>query len=310
MIPSPRGSGRVVAGFDGSWHGRAAVERAGDEARERGLPLQVVMLAWTTPDPDLVPRAQRAQERRDLQEAAQHLADMVDEIRASRNAPRVWGTLVDEAERSRLAELLLGCRLLVVGDRGQRGRRAFVVGSASDEFRRATDCPVLVVPGGAAPGSPRGPVLVGIDDRPHAQRVLMVAADEAARRGGRLEVIHAYPGHGPDADDVVVAARHTCDHQVAAAQLRPDVVVTRVVTCEDPAAALLSRAYRASLLVVGTRGSLGLAGLVAGSVSRGVLAGARCPVLLVPSGHARPEGADPLREGVAEAARAAPADAS
>jgi nucleotide-binding universal stress UspA family protein len=62
----------------------------------------------------------------------------------------------------------------------------------------------------------------------------------------------------------------------------PDVVVRREVTHAGPRKALIEATHQAQLVVVGTRGRGGFAGLLLGSVSQAVLHHAACPVAVVP----------------------------
>ena len=67
------------------------------------------------------------------------------------------------------------------------------------------------------------------------------------------------------------------------AEQSPDHSLAKVVVDVDhPVAALLAHAGPHDLLVVGTEGGGRLAGLISGSVARGVLDGMPCDVLVVP----------------------------
>lgn len=139
----------------------------------------------------------------------------------------------------------------------------------------------------AAPPQDRrdAPVVVGVDGSPSADLAVVEAAEEAARRGTRLVVLHAadpavYEG-GP------APAGYTAAHDIvarAAAAARagdhPPRVETAVVRA-TPVGALLDASRDAALVVLGARG-LGTAhGLLVGSVSRSLAGRASCPVLIV-----------------------------
>ena len=61
----------------------------------------------------------------------------------------------------------------------------------------------------------------------------------------------------------------------------PDVDVRRLVVPDRPARVLVERSVHAKLVVVGSHGRGGVAGLVLGSVGHAVLHRADCPVAIV-----------------------------
>jgi nucleotide-binding universal stress UspA family protein len=64
----------------------------------------------------------------------------------------------------------------------------------------------------------------------------------------------------------------------------PQVTVRRVIKRDRPSAALRVAARTAQLLVVGSRGRGGFAGLLLGSVSQALIHHAQCPVLVARPG--------------------------
>ena len=136
-----------------------------------------------------------------------------------------------------------------------------------------------------------GPVVVGVDDFEHSDRLVAAAVREARLRRTALWLAHAYYGYAPATQGVPPGVtpeqvlRDTVADQLAqiAAKVRaenPDLPVETAALAGPAAPALAQLAGLASLLVVGGRGRGGLTGQLLGSVSLGVLAHARCPVLV------------------------------
>lgn len=136
-------------------------------------------------------------------------------------------------------------------------------------------------------------VVVGIDGSDAAVAALRWAHEEARLRNADLEVVHAWclPYVGDYAGMSATQAqtrlfRKAADHLMSSTLDltlgdATDVNVVPVVVEGTPAAALLDAARQADLLVVGSRGRGGFAGLLLGSVSQQCVHHASCPVVVV-----------------------------
>jgi nucleotide-binding universal stress UspA family protein len=146
------------------------------------------------------------------------------------------------------------------------------------------------IDGSAALDRPAPLIVVGVDGSDQSSAALTWAAEEARLRGGTLKVVHAwnvptveYASYIPTAfADLGNAASIELDAQIAEVLgPDPDVPLEREVREGPPAQAILDAAKDASLLVVGSRGRGGFAGLLLGSVSTQVTHHAHCPVTVV-----------------------------
>ncbi|HEU5355115.1 MAG TPA: universal stress protein [Actinocrinis sp.] len=136
-------------------------------------------------------------------------------------------------------------------------------------------------------------IVVGVDASQHAARAAAWAADEAVRRGVPLHVIHALDTDpssaliGPGAYSThVYTVTDAADQLLAETRQRildahPLLTVTTELAHQAAAGALVLASAHAGLLVVGTRGRGGFAGLPLGSVSARLTAHAHCPVVVL-----------------------------
>jgi nucleotide-binding universal stress UspA family protein len=137
-------------------------------------------------------------------------------------------------------------------------------------------------------------IVVGIDGSESSRQALQWAIDEGRHHGSYVEAVHAwhdvYVGGGTPYSVAVLDPQ--LYHDAAEALVR-DVVdaadesglaapVRRSVVHGAPASALLEAAKGADLIVVGSRGRGGFAGLLLGSVSHQVVHHATCPVVVIP----------------------------
>jgi nucleotide-binding universal stress UspA family protein len=135
-------------------------------------------------------------------------------------------------------------------------------------------------------------IVVGIDGSDGARTALRFAADEASIRRTQLRVVSAW--HVPtgvympptymdlDLDAYRQTASDVAERQVVDV-LGPERATTVDVVIHEggPAEVLIAESREAELLVVGSRGHGGFAGLLLGSVSQHCAAHAHCPVVVV-----------------------------
>ena len=144
------------------------------------------------------------------------------------------------------------------------------------------------------PGDARGRVVVGYDGSEAAKAALRWAIDEARRRDATVEIIHAwqfpriaFAGWGTTMVPLIAPAdleraAEEVERQALsdAAAVDATVEVTASASRGHPAEVLVAAAADADLLVVGSRGHGGFAGMLLGSVSHSVAAHAACPVVI------------------------------
>jgi nucleotide-binding universal stress UspA family protein len=136
-------------------------------------------------------------------------------------------------------------------------------------------------------------VMVGVDGSRGSRNALTWAAAEAADHGADLVVINVWerallPALGSGSvppGDVQNPRERAADDLVAVIKEElgenPPVLAQTRVKEGHAAEVLISESADADLLVVGTRGHGGFAGLVLGSVSQHVATYAQCPVTVV-----------------------------
>ncbi|MEW6319502.1 MAG: universal stress protein [Acidobacteriota bacterium] len=169
-------------------------------------------------------------------------------------------------------------------------------GRTAQRVARSAQCPVLV----ARPALDGGGVLGATDFSDPSLPAVRMAADEAARRGVPLRLLHclgvdetaylavaampdavALPPLSEDAiEQLEASARERLRDALATAGATGEAVVTR----RSPGAGIVEaiQASPTSLVVVGTHGRTGLRRLALGSVAEDILGHAPCSVLVVP----------------------------
>jgi nucleotide-binding universal stress UspA family protein len=148
----------------------------------------------------------------------------------------------------------------------------------------------------------RGRIVVGVDPSENAGRAVDWAAREAADRGLTLHLVHALdlPGTVGAAGEPpgYLAARRTAGEDLlakttsAVREQDPRLTVSSEIAVLGAAETLVNLSQDAELVVTGTRGHGGFAGLLLGSVSLKLATHAHCPSVVVHGG----ETGEPLNE--------------
>ena len=190
--------------------------------------------------------------------------------------------------------------LVVVGRNRRSALQAPVLGSVSFAVALHARCPVAVVGEGAErhPG-PSWPVVVGIDGSRSALAAVALGVEFARRWQAPLHVVSAcraesvtvWPDRPGDesstssAQPWVSGAHAAVDEAIAQVRsVDPDLTVTGSVIEGRADDVLVEESRRAGLVVVGSRGNGGFAGLMVGSVSHAVMRRSASPVVVVRRG--------------------------
>lgn len=282
----------IVVGVDGSPQSKAAVDWAAREAAMRGSRLTLVHVLT---DPSIAAWVDAPVPKDYWRRATERAQDLLDEAnRIAGEALPTGSTITVDQElatgrpQSELEHLSKDAERIVVGSRGLGSVQRVLLGSVSSGLAHHAHCPVVVIheKDSLKNHSVQAPVVVGIDGSPASERAVEIAFDEASRRGVDLIALHTWLESTDDFigsgwSKVRAQADKTLAERLAGWQERyPDVAVRRVVKMDNPARELLEVAESAQLLVVGSHGRGGIAGLVLGSVSSVVVQCARIPVIV------------------------------
>jgi len=298
----------VVVGTDGSADSRTALEWAACEAQRRHAKLRVVH-AYVPPAP-YVTFGYSAYEQElqvPLRQARILLDETADQVGAAHPRLSVDRALVVGGPAGVLVDESHAASVVVVGARGQGGFAGLLGGSVATQLAAHAHSPVVVVRHGgedpeetsgtglpAGVAIPDGSVVVGVDGSEQSTTALGFAFELASGRDLPLVAVYAWRGlptanlgpvtvwhYNPD-DARNEAARLLAEQLAGWSDTYPDVRVQRLAVLSfNPAETLLAIARTATLLVVGTRGRGGFAGLLLGSVSHTLMQHAHVPVAVV-----------------------------
>jgi nucleotide-binding universal stress UspA family protein len=179
--------------------------------------------------------------------------------------------------------------MTVAGSRGLGAVGRAVLGSVSGGLVHHGHGPIAIIgPDQAHTRDDTSPVLVGVDGSVASEDATALAFDEASRRGVDLVALHAWSDVG--VFPVLGMDWHQYEdegHEVLAERLAgwqeqyPDVHVRRRIVCDQAARWLIEESQTAQLLVVGSHGRGGFAGMMLGSVSSKVAQASKAPVIVV-----------------------------
>ncbi|TDW74923.1 universal stress protein [Kribbella pratensis] len=259
----------VVVGVDGRPDCENAIRWGAIEAAARGAELQLVhAFVWAEFRVPLGPSDVAPGLRAN---ADRIVAEAVQLAREFKPGLSVTGRRVDGFPSAVLLAESKSADLVVIGSRFVGRVLGLVVSSAGIELSAHAQCPVVVV----RPTDDElagDEVVIGYDGSRPAHAAVDFGLDYAQRHGLATRIV-AVLDEGEDDDHDLLAG-------VRAHPLAHDTELIEVTG--HPSELLLEWSADAQLLVVGSRGRGGFAGLLLGSVSQTMLHQSPCPVAVIP----------------------------
>lgn len=276
----------IVVGIDANPASQLALRWAVDEAARRQLPVRLIGVAPTTLTPlpaDLRPPSQSSEARKPLEDAVSYASARLgaDNVSRSFSGGTPAGVLVDESADA---------EMVVVGSRRQGTLSAIMMGSVSSAVAAHAESPVIVVR--TQDDDPSGrPLVVGVDGSEVSDKAIAFAFTEARQRNVPVDLVHcwdemAHVDPGVWLRAPVAELRGKVNEWLVGVAddwraKYPDVKVTEHLVDGSAGPGLIEHAKTAQLVVVGSRGHGGIAGLLLGSVSQNLLHHAPCSVAVV-----------------------------
>ena len=292
----------LVAGIDGSESSLLAADWAAFDADRRGATLRLVHAVLATPTDGYLEPTLVSPQASDQQRAK---ANVLLGTTAARLAAEHPGLTIKTAQylgapaRVLLDQSNSGPIATVVGADGQgRFSGAFFGSVAARLAAHGHGCIVVAREERADSATRPGVVAVGVDGSAESQAAIGFAYEEAALRGATLLAIHTWNdkplNHALGSYPLDINSTNIDDqeHRLLETELAgweqkyPDVPVRMRVLRGRAAPNLLRYATTAGpqptqLMVVGSRGRGGFAGLLLGSTSQAVMTHADCSVAIV-----------------------------
>ncbi|SDC86427.1 Nucleotide-binding universal stress protein, UspA family [Sanguibacter gelidistatuariae] len=290
----------ILVGVDGSASSLHALDWATAQAARSGQPVTVVC-TYSLPSfaAASLDGGYAALDDSAIQEGARAVLDDAKE-RASRAGVEVTTLIATGDAAGVLVQMSKDFSLAVVGTRGRGGFAERLLGTVSSALPAHAHCPTVVVPfrgddggDGAVEIHPLRRIVVGVDGSPSAYGALHLAIKQAQLWDAELVAVAGVPvGSGAgllawlpaaiDHEQVLSDVTDGLNAIVDKAEAANAGVKIRRIVLDGTGAELLTEFSNASdLLVVGSRGRGGFAGLLLGSTSQAVLHHSKCPVLVV-----------------------------
>jgi nucleotide-binding universal stress UspA family protein len=272
----------VVVGVDNSAPALRAVRAAARQAAARGADLHLVH-AWAGPTRPHEESSSCSNHGRWA--VLDHAAALARE-----EAPRltVQSRAVVGSEVAVLLQESRTAGLLVLGHRDLGTRAGRLIGAVGVQLVGRTGCPLLIV---ANEGDPGGTVIVGVDEPPISDDILVEAFRQAQLAGLPLHVVHAWRVPAPVVPSTMgygYELVELAESEALAGQLErvgrdfPTVAATCEIRLGRPISVLTETCEGAAILVVGGQESGVVRERVHESVAMAAVAQAPCPVLVVP----------------------------
>jgi nucleotide-binding universal stress UspA family protein len=289
----------IVVGYDGSPGARLALDWAAETAKRDDRQLTLLHCVGLTMTPTF--RAYDSGVQTHAYDEMSHglLAEATDIAAQAVDGKDIHPLSLMGGAAAELVGLSSEADLVVVGSRGHRPVTAGLLGSTSYAVTAHAHCPAVVVRGESIVHvGPSHAVVAAFDDSKNAQKALDTAFQVAGAAEAPIHIVAVDNVGGleawPETDTILgreemVGQMHEHVGQAVrgvaedARRAHPGLEVHTNVIGGSAGEAIAAYALdiSAGLIVMGSRGHGGFAGMLLGSVSQHVVAHAHCPVVVV-----------------------------